>query len=482
MAVAKHTYIVNQNILDMEYAVRGPIPQRAAELNKEGRTTIPCNIGNPQALGQKPITFYRQVAGLIENPAEITRERRLKQLIDRSEQDDEQLKNLVLYSDYVLDRAETYLRLSGTGLGAYTASNGPLFIREAIARFINERDGFKSDGPLAANPDHIFVTNGASESAKYIIELLIANPHDGIMIPIPQYPLYSATIKKAGGTQVNYFLNEEQGWILNRADLEESLELAKKAGTRVKAIVVINPGNPTGAILPKETISEIIEFAQDHQLMIIADEVYQENVYGAEFFSFARVLQDRPVPLFSLHSISKGFYGECGHRGGYLEIRNIPFSDGSNIPFHEIILKQASVSLCSNTVGQLLVWLMTSPPEPGSEPYELYTTEKTLVLNDLYEKATMIRQAFEQMDSVRCFGRTGAMYLFPRLDKLPAKSTDFDYCMNLLESTGLTTVNGSGFGQKPGTSHLRIAFLPPKAMLETMLPEWIEFHNRYVNK
>ena len=95
-------------------------------------------------------------------------------------------------------------------------------------------------------------------------------------------------------------------------------------------------------------------------------------------------------------------------------------------------------------------------------------------------KAIIIKDAFTQMEGVECFGRIGAMYLFPRLNKLPAKTTDFDYCMNLLKTTGLTTVNGSGFGQKAGTHHLRIAFLPPKDVLEEVLPQWIEFHNDYV--
>ena len=94
----------------------------------------------------------------------------------------------------------------------------------------------------------------------------------------------------------------------------------------------------------------------------------------------------------------------------------------------------------------------------------------------------MIREGFTQMDSVECFGRTGAMYLFPRLGKLPAGTNDFDYCMALLEETGLTTVNGAGFGQEEGTNHLRIAFLPPKEMIEDVLPKWIQFHNEYVNK
>jgi aspartate/methionine/tyrosine aminotransferase len=125
---------------------------------------------------------------------------------------------------------------------------------------------------------------------------------------------------------------------------------------------------------------------------------------------------------------------------------------------------------------------MVSPPEEGSEPYERFVHEKKKTLSDLYDKATIIKDALKHMEGVKCFGRIGAMYLFPRLEKLPQGTTDFDYCMNLLEKTGLVTVNGSGFGQKEGTSHLRIAFLPPKDVLEDVLPKWTQFHNEYVNQ
>jgi aspartate/methionine/tyrosine aminotransferase len=472
---------VNQNIFEMEYAVRGPIPKRAAELRNQGKTTIPCNIGNPQALGQKPITFYRQVLSLIEEPSKIARERRLKTLFHGNPKGFEGLNERDFISDYVLDLSDKILSYAPAGLGAYTDSNGPLFIRQAIASYIDRRDGVEPSDPTRSDPDSIFVTNGASESAKFIIDLLIGDENDGIMIPIPQYPLYSATIKKAGGTQVNYYPDEDNGWIFNTTTLEESLQAAEKKGIRVKAIVVINPGNPTGAVLDEQTIKAVIDFAMEHRIIIIADEVYQENVYGAKFVSFAKVLGEQKVPLFSLHSISKGFYGECGHRGGYLEIRNSPTADGTNVPLTDIILKQASVSLCSNTVGQLLTYLMVSPPAEGSEPYELFQQEKREILQNLSDKANMIRDAFKEMDGVECFGRIGAMYLFPRLNKLPVGTTDFDYCMRLLETTGLVTVNGSGFGQREKTQHLRIAFLPPKELLQNVLPEWIAFHNEYVN-
>ena len=472
---------INQNVLEMEYAVRGPIPQRAAELKRQGMVTIPCNIGNPQALGQKPLTYFRQVLSLIEEPSKIDRERRLINLYRNNPEAFADIEAKEFISDYLLDFSKDLIAKLETGTGAYTDSNGPLFIREAVAEFINKRDGFSVSSGLRSKPGNIFLTNGASESVRYIIEMLVADKNDGVMIPIPQYPLYSATIRKCGGVQVNYYPDEDNGWALNREILEDSIAQAKQDGVNVKCIVVINPGNPTGAILDRASTEQVISFAAEHNLAIIADEVYQENVYGGKFESFAQLLGDRDVPLFSLHSTSKGFYGECGHRGGYVEVRNAPKIAGSNKSFTEILQKQASVSLCSNTVGQALVYLMVNPPEEGSEPFAQYVAEKESILNELFEKATMIKSAFEQMDGVECFGHIGAMYLFPRLNKLPPGTTDFDYCMNLLEKTGLTTVNGSGFGQKKGTHHLRIAFLPPKNLLEKVLPNWIEFHNNYVN-
>ncbi len=473
--------ILNRNVIEMEYAVRGPIPQRAAVLRQQGMKTIPCNIGNPQALGQKPISFYRQVLSLAEMPSRIGRERALNALRRRNSESFPGLDEGDFCSDFVLDFTDRMLGLLETGTGAYTDSKGPAFIRRAVADFIGHRDGVTPDSGVPADPEAIFLTDGASEGAKNILEALITNGNDGIMIPIPQYPLYSATITRCGGAQVNYYPDEENGWVLNRAILDEGLADARRRGVNLKAIVVINPGNPTGAILDEESVREVIGFARENGLAIIADEVYQENLYGGEFFSFARMLGDeREVTLFSLHSASKGFYGECGHRGGYMEVRNPPAVEGSDIPFIDVMFKQASVNLCSNTVGQILIYLMASSPEPGSDLYDQFNTERQGVLDDLYGKATMIREAFEQMEGMECFGRTGAMYLFPRLGTLPAGSTDFDYCMKLLETTGLCTVNGSGFGQKENTHHLRIAFLPPREMLEEILPRWIEFHNNYV--
>ena len=459
---------VNKNIINLEYAVRGPIPQRAAILKQQGRKIIPCNIGNPQALGQKPLTYYREVLSLLEDPSLIQKTKAYQ-------------NNFV--SNYSVEISEKLLAKLETGLGAYTDSKGQLFIREAVANFINKRDNVDSNSKSQfSNPDNIFLTDGASEGAKVVLELLITGKNDGIMIPIPHYPLYSATIQRCGGTQINYHPDEENDWALDKDILNFSIKKAQKNGINVKAIVVINPANPTGAILDKNSIIEVIEFAEENNLAIIADEVYQENLYGAEFISFAKAIGDRNITLFSLHSVSKGFYGECGQRGGYLEVRNPPELANSSKKFIDLLFKLASVNLCSNTVGQILVYLLTSPPPNNSDAYHTFTVEKETILNDLFNKATIIKKSFQEMEGVECFGRIGAMYLFPRLNILPPNSTDFDYCMNLLEETGLCVVNGSGFGQKSGTHHLRIAFLPSKELLKSVLPKWIESHNKYVVK
>jgi len=465
---------VNQNIIDLEYAVRGPIPQRAAKLKRQGKNIIPCNIGNPQALGQKPMTFYREVLSLLENPNIIDREKYLSQ---------NPIVNYSNVSKHAINVSEIFNTNMDNGLGAYTDSKGQYFIREAVAKFIDKRDNVDlSKLSLRSNPDNIFLTDGASEGAKGILELLITEKNDGIMIPIPQYPLYSATIKRCGGTQVNYYPDEDNDWALNKEILDVSIQEAKANKINVKAIVVINPGNPTGAILDKSSIMQVVEFAEENGITIIADEVYQENLYGGEFISLAKAIGERKISLFSLHSVSKGFYGECGQRGGYLEVRNPPNVSNSKLSFTELLFKVSSVNLCSNTIGQALVYLMVSPPHKETDAYELFTVEKKNILDNLYAKANIIRKSFENMNGMECFGKIGALYLFPRMNVMPANTTDYDYCMELLNKTGLCVVNGSGFGQKSGTHHLRIAFLPSKESLESILPLWIDFHNEYVNQ
>lgn len=325
---------LNPHLLTAEYAVRGPIVIRAQELEKQGKKIIYCNIGNPQALQQKPLSYIRQILSLMEN----------HELLEQEQVNE-------LYPQDIIERAKHLHHLMPHGTGAYTQSAGTPFIKQAVAEFIQKRDG------IPTSEGQIILTDGASKGVSAVLTALLKKPTDGFMIPIPQYPLYSATIELLGGSQIGYYLDEGNSWQLNEEILTKSFNDAKAKGINPVAIVVINPGNPTGAVLSLENIKMIINFAKKHNLSIMADEVYQDNVYitGAAFHSFAKVmyqLGETGISLFSFHSVSKGFMGECGHRGGYLEIRNVPADVLAEF------IKLQSISLCSNTVGQLVTYLV----------------------------------------------------------------------------------------------------------------------------
>mgnify|MGYP000183158798 FL=1 len=447
-----HLTDLGKAVLETEYAVRGPIVARAAELEKQGREIIYCNIGNPQSLGQKPLTWNRQILALCEYP----------DLMD--------LAPGAFPAD-VVETARAILAGTRHGLGAYSESRGVRFIREGVAEFILERDHMRVD------PDAIFLTDGASKGVQTILRLLISGPGDGVMVPIPQYPLYSATITLYEGRMVPYYLDEANGWKLSRPMLEASLAKAKAEGTHVKGICVINPGNPTGAVLDEANIEMIIDFARAHDLSILADEVYQENIYlaGDEFTSFAKVLHQveaKDVSLFSFHSCSKGFLGECGVRGGYFEYRNVPEDVAAQI------LKLQSVSLCANLAGQAATYAMVRPPKPGMPSYAQYAVERTAILERLKQRAILLAEGLNRIEGITCNVIAGAMYAFPSIT-LPSGRTDFDYAMELLEQTGICVVPGSGFGQAEGTAHFRTTILPPTEKLQKVVDALGEFHRNF---
>jgi alanine transaminase len=276
------------------------------------------------------------------------------------------------------------------------------------------------------------------------------------------------------------------------AAIKTAYENAVAEGTDVRAIVIINPGNPTGASLPEADIRAVLDFARQEKLVVIADEVYQTNVFVGKFHSFKRVLrqlqQENPdgkfdgIELVSLHSVSKGMVGECGHRGGYFELV------GFDPRVQAEIYKFVSIALCSPVIGQCLVELMVNPPKPGEPSHELYDAEYNAIFHGLKERATALHKAFEQMEGVQCGEPQGSMYLFPTI-RVPPKAAeaaakegrmpDEFYCMRLLEATGVCLVPGSGFGQKDGTLHFRTTFLAPGT-------EWVgsivKFHKEFMDQ
>ncbi|HPW20898.1 MAG TPA: aminotransferase class I/II-fold pyridoxal phosphate-dependent enzyme [Vicinamibacterales bacterium] len=463
---------LNQRLLDAEYAVRGPIVQRAQELEAAGRKIIYCNIGNPQALKQPPLTYLRQLLCLMEYPA----------LLDSE-------AALALFPKDLVERVGLLRAKVPHGTGAYTQSAGLPFVCRAVAEFIERRDG------IPADPRRVILTDGASKAAQAVLLAMLRNPGDGFMIPIPQYPLYSASLTLYGGEQIGYYLDEQHGWQLSEAALSRSLDEARARGVHAVGIVVINPGNPTGAVLSVENIRMIIAFARRHGLVVIADEVYQENVYAPDrsFVSFAKVMHDvgdATTPLFSLHSVSKGFLGECGHRGGYLELRNVPDD------VLDQFIKLQSISLCANVPGQLATYAMVAPPREGDESYARYQRERDAILEDLREKARLLGEGLSRVPGMSVDVPQGALYAFVRFELPLGPGADAGampeaeraaliaereaaYCLALLEETGICVVPGSGFGQPPGTLHFRTTFLPPRDEIEALVSRLGEFHVKY---
>ena len=206
--------------------------------------------------------------------------------------------------------------------------------------------------------------------------------------------------------------------------------------------------------------------------------MYQENVYlqGDRFTSFAKVMTsmgERDVSLFSFHSCSKGFLGECGQRGGYMEVRNVPPAVVAEIT------KLQSVALCANLTGQVATYCMVRPPRPGEPSYERYVYERDAILGELRKRAILLAEGLNRIPGIECNPVTGAMYAFPKVT-LPPGRTDEEYCMALLEETGVCVVPGSGFGQVTGTSHFRSTILPPTEKIEEVVRRVAAFHTAYV--
>ena len=419
---------INQHVRSAQYAVRGELAVRSEEyrarLKKAAAqpsqqhtppaspppqlpfdTVISANIGNPQQLDQKPITFFRQVISLLENPALLKNE--------------DALQTVFGYKSDVIARAK-WLLAEVKSVGAYSQSQGVPAIRDSVAKYIERRDGHPADA------GNIFLSAGASSGVNTLMNVICATPATGVLVPIPQYPLYTATLAVLNARCVPYFLDESKAWGTDMAAIKEAYRKAKSEGTDVRALVVINPGNPTGACLDRGDVRAVLEFAREEKLVVLADEVYQTNVFVGEFCSFKRALRElqgehpdgkyENVEVASLNSISKGMVGECGHRGGYFEL----------VGFDEEVKKQiykfVSIMLCPPVVGQCLVEMQVNPPKEGDESWELYKSEFEAIKQGLKERAGALFEAFKQMEGVEC-QEPQVWNSFSSLSALPAPLT-----------------------------------------------------------
>ncbi len=467
---------INPCVRRMQYAVRGELPimaERIAHELRQGKSdrgfdeVLFCNIGNPQSVGQSPVTFYRQMLALCDCP----------DLLDHPDASR-------LFPADAIARARELLATMQGGTGAYSHSQGVASIRRDVATFITERDGFGTD------PADIFLTDGASSGISMLMQVLLRSPSDAVLIPIPQYPIYTALIELLDAKAVGYALDEEAGWTLQVAELERAVSEARARGLSPRGMVVINPGNPTGQCFDEQTVLDVIRFCQKERLVLLADEVYQDNVYAENkaFCSAKKALRSlgssyADFELVSFHSTSKGLIGECGRRGGYMELCGI------DPGVHAELYKLASVGLCPNLDGQVMMQLMVRPPQPGDPSYPSFARERQAIFESLRRKSALLARTLNSLEGVSCQPLEGAMYAFPRIDLPPkalqeaaqqGKSPDVIYAMSLLEHTGICTVPGSGFGQARGTHHLRMTFLPPERQLEQALGRFCQHHVEFM--
>lgn len=472
------------NLKNMQYAVRGQVVIAADQITKNIASKsgpsypfdhiIYTNIGNPHSVGQQALTWPRQVLALCDLPDDMG--------IDHP-------KAKQLFPSDAIDRAREIKKgLGGVGTGAYSHSQGAACFREDIVEFIKDRDG-----GIPSNVDTIFMTNGASSGINMILTALISDDSCGVMIPIPQYPIYSATIGLLGGQQVGYFLDEKNGWDTNLKELERSLEEAKAKGIKVNSFVLINPGNPTGAILSKDAVKDIVRFCAKHKLVLLADEVYQENIYDddSEFYSCKRAahevgcIDDNSIELASFHSTSKGIYGECGRRGGYMELV------GFDPDVKDHLYKLASSGLCSGLPGQVMTSLMCRGPPKKGPSYKSHEAEKTAIFESLKRRSKIVSEGLDSIPGFSCQTSKGAMYCFPSVE-LPdgaikeaeekGTSPDTLYAISLLESTGICVVPASGFGQEAGRFGFRTTFLPEEEEMKTAVKLFAKHHEDFCKK
>ncbi|KAK4225656.1 putative alanine transaminase [Podospora fimiseda] len=458
---------INPAILRADYAVRGTLAALAERLQRElvDKThqhpfdrVVSVNLGNPQGCGQKPLTFFRQVMALIQYPELLTVNP--NQLADH------------LIPEDARQRAQTLLTEIGS-VGAYTSNFGVLHIRKSVANFISKRDGF------ASSPDDIFLTCGAFEGMLISMTLLsgshLLNPPEktGVLLPVPFYPVYRALLITLDLEPIPYALDETHHWCMpSQQAIATIISSTRARGVRPRCIVIINPSNPTGAVHKKSELEAVLDLAAKENLMVLADEVYQSNIFPShQFLSCKKVLRQlqksdndglyQNLQLISLHSTSKGMIGESGQRGGYFEA--VGFPDDIKLQIQKLV----TYTLQPATGGQILVGLMVCPPQPGDFSFDQFQRDYNAIYDGLKTKAEDLFEAFSRMPGVECQPVQGAIYHFPRVDlsavalreaKEVGDAPDVWYCKKLLEKTGVCVVPGSGFGMTDGSEDGRIWF------------------------
>ena len=296
----------------------------------------------------------------------------------------------------------------------------------------------------------VFITNGAGEAVDLCLTALL-NPGDNVLTPRPDYPLYPAVLCKVGAEPNPYYLNEDDGW---QPELDD---VKKKINSRTKAIVLINPNNPTGALCTRKMLEDLAELARQHNLLIIADEIYDKLILdGGEHISIAAVAPD--VPVVTIGGLSKNYLAP-GWRMGW----GIVSGETSAVkPYIEGIHKMLQARLSANHPEQYAI----KPALEGPQDHLVEVRRKLTARRDLTVETC------NSIPGMSCVPPRGAFYAFPRID---VPEDDATWVKQLLLQKHILTVQGSGFGQKPGSKHFRIVFLPQEEMLRQAYSEIRDF-------
>ncbi|XP_056148509.1 alanine aminotransferase 1-like isoform X2 [Lampris incognitus] len=461
---------------------------------KRREDVIDLSMADPHNTGLRPLTFVRQpgvpgAAGRV--PAVQTSSQRftLPHPAVLAACIYPPLTNSDKLPADVRQRAQRLLgACAGGSVGSYTPTGGMAYIQQSLCTFISQRDG-----GVPALPGNIFITCGSQTSIMQIFNLLVngeGSPKTGVLTPVPSHHFANSILEGLGATVVPYYLNEEQGWELQRAELRRALQSARGI-CNPAALYVVNPGNPTGHVQSRKSIQDVIQFVSEEKLFLLADEVYQETVLGeeSEFVSYKRVLAEMGPPhsdtveLASFHSVSKGLMGECGLRGGYVELVNLDPAVMKHVN------TQFSTLAGSAATGQIALDLMANPPQPGDPSYRTYEEETQYIKATLVQNVKRVTEVLNDLPGLSCQPVKGGAVVFPRLHLPPGAiqraeeegmPPDCFYSRRLFEEAGLCVSPGCEHGQREGTHHVRFCVTTTPDTMEEALRRLAGFHTQFM--